>query len=57
LKSRNAWQKSGLIGINKRLPIGSKFIKKANAQLLYDFLSAYQVPKTTSVIFRIGYNF
>jgi hypothetical protein len=57
LKNRTAWQQSCLIGISKKLPLESKLIKKANAQLLFDFLSAYQVPRTQSLIFRIGYNF
>jgi hypothetical protein len=57
LRDMNAWQQSGLIGISKSLPIKSKFFKKAKVQLLWDFLSYGQVPRTEPIKFRIGYNF
>ncbi len=57
LKNYQAWQRSGLIGISKRLPLNNKFFKKTKIQLLWDFLSYGQVPKSQPVIFRIGYNF
>ncbi len=48
------WQTSGLIGINKKYKIG----KKTNSlQLLWDFLSYQQVPKTQPIVFRVGYFF
>ena len=52
LKDLNAWQKSGLIGLAKKYNIGKK---KGNVQLLWDFLSYSQVPRTTALKFRIGY--
>jgi len=57
LRALNSWQQSGLIGISKSVPVKSKFFKKTKAQLMWDFLSYQQVPKTQAVIFRIDYNF
>lgn len=57
LKDLNAWQQSGLIGVSRKLPFGSKLVKDAKIQLLWDFLSQYQVPRTQAIIFRVGYNF
>jgi len=57
LRNLNAWQESGLIGISKSFNIKSRVFKKAKIQLLWDFLSADQLPKTQPIIFRIGYNF
>lgn len=56
LKDLSAWQRSGLIGISKAVPVKSKFFKKTKLQLLWDFMSYQQVPRTQPVIFRIGYN-
>ncbi len=57
LKYLNAWQQSGLIGLSKVLSLKTKFFKKTKVQLLFDFLSYEQVPRTQPLIFRIGYNF
>jgi hypothetical protein len=46
------WQSSGLIGITKKYKIGKK---TSNMQLLWDFLSYQQVPKSPEIKFRIGY--
>jgi hypothetical protein len=54
LKDLSAWQRSGLIGLTKKYSIGKK---KGNLQLLWDFLSYEQVPKTQALKFRIGYVF
>jgi hypothetical protein len=51
------WTQSGLIGISKTVSMKSRVFKKTKIQLLWDFLSYQQVPKTQPVIFRIGYNF
>jgi len=51
------WQRSGLIGISKVVPMRTRFLKKAKLQLLWDFLSYSQMPKTQPFKFRIGYNF
>ena len=50
------WTKSGLIGITKTVSMKSRVFKKTKLQLLWDFLSYQQNPKTQAVIFRIGYN-
>lgn len=52
LKDLDAWQKSGLIGLTKKYKIGKK---NGNLQLLWDFLSYSQVPRTQALKFRIGY--
>jgi hypothetical protein len=57
LQDLNAWQQSGLVGISKTVSIKSKFFKKTKLQLLWDFLSYQQIPRTQPVLFRIGYNF
>lgn len=54
LQHLDAWQKSGLIGITKKYHIGKR---NGNLQLLWDFLSYGQVPKTQPLKFRIGYMF
>jgi len=54
LKDLSAWQRSGLIGLSKKYSIGKK---KGNLQLLWDFLSYEQVPRTQALKFRIGYVF
>lgn len=57
LQDYSVWQRSGLIGISKTIPVKSKFFKKTSLKLLWDFLSYDQVPRTQPVVFRIGYNF
>jgi hypothetical protein len=51
------WSKSGLIGVSKIVSIKSKFFKKTKLQLLFDFLSYQQVPRTQPIKFRVGYTF
>jgi hypothetical protein len=51
------WTKSGLIGLSKTVSMKSRVFKKTKVQLLWDFLSYQQVPKTQAIIFRLGYNF
>ena len=57
LKDFSAWQQSGLIGLSKVVSLKTKFFKKTKLQLMWDFLSYRQIPRTQPVIFRIGYNF
>jgi hypothetical protein len=57
LKNFSAWQQSGLLGLSKVISTKSKVFKKTKLQLLWDFLSYTQIPKTQAVIFRIGYSF
>jgi len=44
-----------LIGVTKQYRISSKL--KGNVQLLWDFLSYQQVPRTQPLLFRVGYGF
>jgi hypothetical protein len=53
----NLWQNSGLIGISKIISLKGSFAKKTRVQLLWDFLSYYQIPRTQPFVFRVGYNF
>jgi len=57
LKELSAWQRSGLLGLSKSVPIKTKFFKKTKMQLLWDFLSYEQIPRTQPLIIRVGYNF
>jgi hypothetical protein len=53
LQQFNAWQTSGLIGLTKKTKIG----KKTNSiQLLWDFMSYWQMPRTRAIMFRIGFS-
>jgi hypothetical protein len=54
LKEYSGWQSSGLIGVNKKYSISKKV--KGNVQLLWDFLSYHQVPRTQAVVWRVGYS-
>jgi len=55
LRAIERWTKSGLLGISKQVSMKGKFFKQTKLQLLWDFLSYQQVPKTQPLIFRIGY--
>ncbi|HMK27195.1 MAG TPA: hypothetical protein VK483_14280 [Chitinophagaceae bacterium] len=57
LQQFNEWQHSGLVGISKVADVKSKFFKKTKLQLLWDFLSYQQIPRTQPIIFRTCYNF
>jgi len=57
LRDQSAWQQSGLLGISKIVSVRSKMFKKTKIQLLWDFLSYEQVPRSQPILFRIGYNF
>ncbi len=57
LKDMNAWQQSGLVGLSKVVSLKTKFFKKTKLQLLWDFMSYEQVPRSQPVVFRVGYNF
>lgn len=54
LKNLSAWQRSGLIGLSKKIKQGKRLVE---TKLLWDFLSYRQVPKTQAVLFRMGYSF
>ncbi len=49
------WTTAGLIGVCKTVSMKSRVLKKTKVQLLWDFLSYQQVPRTQSLVFRIGY--
>jgi uncharacterized membrane-anchored protein YhcB (DUF1043 family) len=51
------WTRSGLVGISKIVSVKSRVFKKTKVQLLWDFLSYQQIPKTQPILFRLGYNF
>ena len=55
IRNLNYWTRSGLVGVTKQYKISSKL--KGNVQLLWDFLSYQQVPRTQAVVFRVGYAF
>lgn len=57
LKGVNAWQKSGLIGLSKKLSVNTKFFKSTKVQILWDYLSYQQIPRTRPLVIRLGYNF
>lgn len=51
------WQQSGLAGISKIVSLKDKTFRKTKLQLLWDFLSYQQVPRTQAIKFRVGYSF
>ena len=51
------WEPAGLVGISKVLSMKSGIVKNTKLQLLWNFLSYYQVPTTQAFIFRVGYSF
>lgn len=57
LKKYEAWQRSALLGLTKKMNIKTKLFKASNMQLLYDFLSNQHLPVSQPVLFRVGYNF
>jgi CO dehydrogenase nickel-insertion accessory protein CooC1 len=56
LKDLNAWQRSGLLGLSKKMNMKTKFFKNTKLQLLWDFISYQQMPRTPAIVFRIEYN-
>lgn len=57
LRDYSGWQRSGLIGLSKVVSLKTKFFKKTKLQLMWDFLSYEQVPRTQAIVFRIEYKF
>lgn len=57
IQQLTGWTQSGLIGVSKTISLKSKYLKKTQVQLLWDFLSYSQVPQQPPVIFRVGYGF
>lgn len=57
LRNYSGWQRSGLVGLSEVVSMKTKFFKKTKLQLLWDFLSYEQIPRTQPLLFRIGYQF
>ena len=57
LQGYDKWQQSGLVGLSKIISLKSKVFKKTQLQLLWDFLSYQQIPRSQPVKFRVGYRF
>jgi hypothetical protein len=57
LKNYNEWQQAGLLGIEKKINIKTKFFKTSKLSLLWDVMAKQHVPVSQPVIFRTGYNF
>jgi hypothetical protein len=55
LKDYSAWQRSGLIGISRSVPVKTKFFKNTKLTVLVDILSKQQVPRTQLLLVRFGY--
>lgn len=54
-KNYSNWNESALIGISRKYKVSKKL--SGNIQLLYDFMHSRNIPRTTPVIWRVGYNF
>lgn len=54
LKDYSAWQASGLLGLAKKYKVTKKV--KGEMKLLWDFLSYQQIPRTSALLFRVGYS-
>ncbi|HEU5364233.1 MAG TPA: hypothetical protein VFU62_01815 [Hanamia sp.] len=57
LPELRSWQQSGLLGITKKVSLKTKLLKSTKIQLLWDFLSYEQIPRTQPIKFRVGYSF
>lgn len=51
--SLDIWQKSGLLGLCKKYKAGKK---EAKIQILWDFLSYGNIPRSQPILIRFGYN-
>jgi hypothetical protein len=51
------WEPAGLVGLTKVLSMKSKIVKNTKLQVLWNFLSYYEIPNTQPFIFRVGYTF
>jgi hypothetical protein len=57
LKNYNEWQQAGLVGIEKKITIKTKWFKGSKLSLLWDVMARQHVPVSQPIIFRTGYNF
>ncbi|MBL7732203.1 MAG: hypothetical protein JNM88_13570 [Chitinophagaceae bacterium] len=53
LRDFSAWKSSALLGVSKKYNLGKK--KKGEMKLLYDFFSHTKIPRTSAVLFRVGF--
>ncbi len=56
LKDAAAWQRSGLIGLSKKIPLKTKYSKGTKLQLMYDILHREHLPVSQPWVFRVGYD-
>ena len=56
LQDMAAWQRSGLIGLSKKVP-GKGKRKAMKLSLLFDYLHDTHQPQTPAFVYRVGYNF
>jgi hypothetical protein len=54
LKDKSYWQQSGLLGVSKKYKVSKKYNGKM--QLLWDFMSYNQIPRSQPIIFRLGFS-
>ena len=57
ITSITSWTRSGLIGLSKVVSMKSKVFSSTKVQILWDFLSYYQIPVQQPFKFRVGYTF
>jgi hypothetical protein len=57
LKNYNQWQQSGLVGVEKRINIKTRWLKGSKISLLWDFTARAHVPTGQEFLMRIGYGF
>jgi len=57
IRNLSSWTRSGLIGVTKTVSMHNAVFKKTQVQLLWDFLSYSQIPRTSPVLFRVAYSF
>ncbi len=57
MQSIKIWDPVGLLGFSKIISVKSKVIKKSKIQILWNYLSYYQIPRSQPVIIRFGYGF
>lgn len=53
LRDYSGWKSSALLGLSKKYSVGKK--RKGEMKILYDFFSQTKIPKTSSVLFRVGF--
>ncbi|HMT75225.1 MAG TPA: hypothetical protein PKA77_14220 [Chitinophagaceae bacterium] len=53
LRDYSSWKSSALLGLSKKYKISKK--KNGELKILYDFFSQTKIPKTSPVLFRVGF--